>query len=346
MNARDARTDRSPTVLIPVGLAVALLLAAGWSLTVGNFPIPFGEQWSQLVLAVSGGPAPDDRARLVGTILWDIRAPRLLAAVLVGAVLSASGAAYQAIFVNPLVSPGLLGVLAGASFGAALGMLASQPWPVIQAFAFCGGLAAVGLALGLARLCRGDRLLLLILGGVISSALFTALLSAVKYLADPVEQLPGIAYWLMGGLARTDGAAMARTTPFFLLGLTGLLLFSRQLNLLSLGEEEAKSLGLAVGPVRLLLIALSTMACAATVSVAGLIGWVGLIIPHAGRVLVGPDNRLLMPTATLLGGLFLLLADDLSRLAFSVELPLGILTALAGIPFFPLVLRHSRKGWG
>jgi len=327
-------------------LAAALLLAAGWSLTVGNYPVSLGEQWGQIVRAVTGTPGSDDRARLVGMILWDIRAPRLAAAVLVGAVLSASGAAFQAVFVNPLVSPGLLGVLAGACFGAALGMLAGAPWPVVQAGAFLGGLAAVGLALGLARLCRGDRLLLLILGGVISSALFTALLAAVKYVADPIDQLPGITYWLMGGLSRADGPALARAAPVFGLGLAGLLLFSRQLNLLSLGEEEAKSLGLAVGPTRLLLIALSTVACAATVSIAGLIGWVGLIIPHAGRMLVGPDNRVLLPTSALLGGLYLLLVDDLSRLAFSVEIPLGILTALAGLPFFPLVLRNARRAWG
>jgi iron complex transport system permease protein len=332
---------------VPVALAGLLVLAAAGSLTMGNYPIPLADQW-RLGLGGLFGPAWPDQARdrLLATVLWDIRAPRILAAVLVGAALSASGAAYQSMFVNPLVSPGLLGVLAGASFGAALGMLTVKSWLLVQGYAFAGGLAAVGVALGLARLCQGDRLLVLILGGVISTALFTALLSATKYVADPLNELPAITYWLMGGLSRADGPTMARAAPLFGLGLAGLLAFARQLDLLSLGDEEAKSLGLAVEPVRLVLIALATILCAATVSIAGLIGWVGLIIPHAGRMLVGPGNRLLLPTAALLGGTYLLLVDDVSRLAFGVEIPLGILTALLGIPFFPLVLRHARRAWG
>lgn len=334
------------TRLTPVALAGLLVAAAAWSLTVGHYPIALADQWRLLARAVFGpaGPVggPD---RLLATVLWDIRAPRILAAVLVGAALATSGAAYQSMFVNPLVSPGLLGVLAGAAFGSALGMLLAKSWLVVQTYAFAGGILAVCLSLGLARLCRGDRLLVLILGGVVGTAFFTALLSAVKYVADPLDQLPAITYWLMGGLSRADGPAMSRAAPLFLLGLAGMLVCARQLDLLSLGDEEAKSLGLAVGPTRLCLIGLATVVCAATVSIAGLIGWVGLIVPHAGRMLVGPGNRVLLPTSALLGGLFLLLVDDVSRLAFGVEIPLGILTALLGIPFFPLVLRNARRGW-
>ncbi|WP_428561618.1 MAG: FecCD family ABC transporter permease [Solidesulfovibrio sp. DCME] len=332
---------------MPWALAALLLVAAVWSLTVGNYPISLADQWHCLLAAWDpSAPPATDRARLVGVVLGDIRAPRLAAAVLIGAALSASGAAYQSMFVNPLVSPGLLGVLAGASFGTALGMLAGLPWTLVQGCAFAGGIAAVGLALGLARVSRGDRLLLLVLGGVISTALFTALLAAVKYVADPTNQLPAITYWLMGGLSRADRGTVLQAAPLFVLGLAGLFLSSRQLDLLSLGDEQARSLGLSVGAVRLWLIVLSTVLSAATVSIAGLVGWVGLIIPHAGRLLVGPSNRRLLPTAALLGGLYLLLVDDISRLAFAVEIPLGILTALAGIPFFPLVLRHSRRTWG
>ena len=165
-------------------------------------------------------------------------------------------------------------------------------------------------------------------------------------MADPTNQLPVITYWLMGGLSRADKGTVLLAAPIFLAGMAGLFLFSRQLDLLSLGDEEAKSLGLAVGPVRLGCIALSTILCALTVSIAGLVGWVGLIIPHAGRMLVGPVNRALLPTTALLGAVYLLLVDDVSRLAFGVEIPLGILTALVGIPFFPLVLRNARKSWG
>jgi iron complex transport system permease protein len=330
--------------LVPVVLAGLLVVAVAWSLTMGNYPLTLADQW-RLGLGSLFKVLDQERDRLVATVLWDIRAPRILAAVLVGAALSASGAAYQSMFVNPLVSPGLLGVLAGASFGSALGMLAGWSWLWIQGAAFVGGVTAVAVALGLARLCRGDRLLVLILGGVVSTAFFTALLSAVKYVADPQEQLPAITYWLMGGLSRADGPSMARSAPLFVLGLFCLLAFARQLDLLSLGDEEAKSLGLAVGPVRLGLIALATVLCAATVSIAGLVGWVGLIIPHAARRLVGPGNRLLLPTCALLGGVYLLLVDDVSRLAFRVEIPLGILTAVIGIPFFPLVLRSARRSW-
>lgn len=331
---------------VPWLLAALLVLAVLWSLTVGNYPITLGDQWRCITGSADGADhAVAARMHRVDVVLRDIRLPRLTAAVLIGAALSTSGAAYQAMFVNPLVSPALLGVLAGAGFGAACGMLVGASWLAVQACAFAGGLLAVGLALFLAAICRGDRQLVLILSGVISTALFTALLSAAKYVADPKDQLPAITYWLMGGLSRADGPTMVRAAPVFLAGMAGLFACSRQLDLLSLGDEEAQGLGVSVGPIRLVLIGLTTVLCAATVSIAGLIGWVGLIIPHAGRMLVGPDNHRLLPTVGLLGGLFLLLVDDLARLSFSVEIPLGILTALIGIPFFPLVLRHARRAW-
>lgn len=329
---------------IPV-LATVLLVVAAWSLTVGNYPISLGDQWRWGVRWLSGQAPVDDGQRLVATILRDIRLPRLAAAMLIGAVLAASGTAFQAMFVNPLVSPGLLGVLAGSAFGAAVGMLAGVGWGMVQLFAFAGGVTAVGLAVAMAGRGSGDKLLLLILGGVISSALFTALLAAAKYVADPNDQLPAITYWLMGGLSRADTATMRLAGPFLGLGLAVLFGFAGRLDLLSLGDEEARSLGLATGPVRLWLIALSTVLCALTVSIAGLVGWVGLIIPHAGRMLVGPGHRRLLPVAALLGAAYLLAVDDISRLAFSVEIPLGILTALIGIPFFPLVLKNARRGW-
>ncbi|UJX43022.1 iron ABC transporter permease [Desulfovibrio sp. JY] len=329
---------------IPV-LAAVLVLAAVWSLTVGQYPITLGDQWRFCLRALSGQPSAAGEQHRIATVLCDIRFPRLLAAMLVGAVLAASGTAYQAMFVNPLVSPGLLGVLAGSAFGAAVGMLAGVNWTLVQVFAFTGGITAVGLAVAMAGSGKGDKLLLLILGGVISSALFTALLAAAKYVADPNDELPAITYWLMGGLSRADGTTMRLAGPAFCLGLVLLFRFAGRLDLLSLGDEEARSLGLSTGPVRLALIALSTVLCALTVSIAGLIGWVGLIIPHAGRMLVGPGHGRLLPVAALLGAVYLLAVDDISRLAFGVEIPLGILTALIGIPFFPLVLKNARKGW-
>ena len=329
---------------VPV-LAAALVVAAAWSLTVGNYPISLGDQWRFFLGLLAGRAPAAGEPRLVATVLCDIRFPRLLAAVLIGAVLAASGTAFQAMFVNPLVSPGLLGVLAGSAFGAAVGMLLGVGWTLVQVFAFAGGIVAVGLAVAMAGRGRGDKLLLLILGGVISSALFTALLAAAKYVADPNDQLPAITYWLMGGLSRADGATLRLAAPVFCLGLGVLFAFSGRLDLLSLGDEEARSLGLATGPARLALIAVATVLCALTVSIAGLVGWVGLIIPHAGRMLVGPRHGRLLPATALLGGLYLLVVDDIARLSFGVEIPLGILTALIGIPFFPLVLKNARRGW-
>ncbi|WP_027182918.1 FecCD family ABC transporter permease [Desulfovibrio inopinatus] len=331
---------------VPAILAFFLVTLAVISLTLGQYPISLSEQWFYLRQALTGtGSLSETQFRLIQTVLLEIRVPRLLAAVLVGAALSVSGAAFQAMFVNPLVSPGLLGVLAGSAFGAALGMLWASSWLTVQAYAFAGGILAVCLSLGFARCFRGDRLLLLVLGGVISASLFTALLSAVKYVADPTDQLPAITYWLMGGLSRVDRQTIAAASIPLLGGLVGLCLFGRHLDVLSLGDDEARGLGLEAGRVRLGLIMLATVLCALTVSIAGLVGWVGLLVPHASRALVGPDNRRLLPVTALLGGGYLLLVDDLARLALGVEIPLGILTALLGIPFFPVVLANARRGW-
>lgn len=348
MIASPLRTAGRAGWILPA-LAVLLAGIAMWSLTVGKYPIGLAEQGRYVLGAVTGAadlPAEAAaRQRLVGMILVDIRLPRLLAAVLIGAALSASGTAFQAMFVNPLVSPGLLGVLAGSAFGAALGMLLELPWVAVQGLAFAGGVLAVLLAVVMAGRGQGDRLLLLVLGGVISTALFTALLSGVKYVADPNNQLPAITYWLMGGLSLADKRSMLLAGPVFCLGLGVLFRFAGRLDILSCGDEEARSLGLAAGRARLWLIGLSTVLCALTVSIAGLVGWVGLIIPHAGRMLVGPSHSRLLPAAALLGGAYLLAVDDVSRLACGVEIPLGILTALIGIPFFPLVLKNARRGW-
>lgn len=317
------------------------------SLTLGKYPISWHELGLFLQQSWSGAPAMDPaRYELLRDILWEIRAPRLIAAVLIGAALAGSGAAFQSMFINPLVSPGLLGVLAGASCGAALGMLLERGWFVVQACGFAGGLLAVGVAVGVARVYRGDRLLMLILGGIVSGALFTALLSIVKYVADPYEQLPAIVYWLMGGLSMADGSTVGIAAWPIGLGVGGLILSAPYLNILSMGDEEARSLGVNASLVRFWLILLATVVSAMTVVIGGLIGWVGLIIPHIGRMLVGPDNRELLPVAVLLGAIYLVVVDDLARLLLAVEIPLGIVTSLVGIPFFVLVLKKTGKGWG
>lgn len=284
---------------------------------------------------------------LLSNIIFDIRMPRILAVVLVGAALSVSGGAFQAMFVNPLVSPGILGVLSGASFGAALGIMISNDWLGVQLFAFTFGFVAVLVALGVAKVYgrNGSQTILLVLGGVISSSLFSALLSVVKFLADPYNKLPTIVYWLMGSFSSVDMKMVLKVAlPLFLCTVV-LSLMGKYLNILSLGDDEAKALGVRVGVVRLSAILLATLLSALTVVAAGMIGWVGLIIPHIARFMVGADNRLLLPMCALLGGIFLIAVDTVCRTAMSVEIPIGIATSLIGIPIFIFALRNARKGF-
>lgn len=333
------------SILIPVLLMLLCGLAI-LSLGLGRYPLGLDDMVSFLSNGMFGSLSVDDRKlALIKNILVDIRLPRIVAAILIGASLSVSGVTFQSMFINPLVSPGLLGVLAGASFGAALGMILTQSWIVVQASAFCFGFLGVLTAIFIAGFYKGDRLLMLILGGIISGSLFTALLSVVKYLADPYDTLPAIVYWLMGGLSMVDGKTVGMVI-FPIMGSLGLLmLFSSQMNVLSMGDEEARSMGVNVRKIRFVLIFLATLISSLTVALGGVIGWVGLVIPHIARMLVGPDNRILLPTAALIGAIYLLVVDDISRIVFSVEIPLGILTALVGIPFFAAVLKKSGKGW-
>ncbi|MDD2391029.1 MAG: iron ABC transporter permease [Desulfobacterales bacterium] len=326
-------------------LFVVLCLTALISLSLGRYPVSVGDILRVMGLMVSDQPVTDEHQYLIlKNILIDIRLPRITAAILIGAALSVSGAVFQSMFMNPLVSPGLLGVLAGASFGASVGMIVARSWFVVQLGAFSFGLIAVLAALAISSISRRDQLLMLILGGIISGALFTSLLSVVKYMADPYEQLPAIIYWLMGGLSAIDSVTVLAVCGPVLIGILSLLLLSGYLNVLSMGDEEARSLGVNVRFLRLLFIFLATIISSLTVVMGGVIGWVGLLIPHIARMLVGPDNRILLPASALIGAAYLLIADDIARLLFSIEIPIGILTSLVGIPFFALVVRNARKG--
>ena len=283
---------------------------------------------------------------LIDNIILEIRLPRVLLAILIGATLSTSGAVFQAMFVNPLVSPGILGVLSGASFGAACGMLISEHWVVVQILAFVFGFISVGFAVLIGSMVTSSRsTVMLVLGGVISGSLFTSLLSIIKYVADPYSTLPAIVYWLMGSLS------MANLNEVFLvaipisISIAGMIFMSKYFDLMSLGDEEAKALGVNVKLIRIIAIVLATLASSLSVVMAGIIGWVGLIIPHIVRMAVGPSHRLLIPLSAIAGGTFLLLADAVSRLALSVEIPIGILTSLIGIPIFIIVLKNARAAW-
>lgn len=326
-------------------MAIVLIVVGFFSLGVGSYDIA-----PDMVLAILLGKVMHLNQMLpmdVEMVVMKVRLPRIIAAVLVGAALAASGAAYQGLFRNPMVSPGLLGVSAGASFGAALGILLSFSNLGIQVAAFVFGLLAVTItyliSTWLAK--QNDTLLVMILTGIIISTLFSSFVSLVKYVADPFSKLPAIAYWLMGSLASIRlGDVYAVFFPIAA-GLIVLTLIRWQLNVMSFGEEEAKALGIHTGRLRILVILCATLITSAAVSISGVITLVGLVVPHFARLLMGANYSTLMPASILMGGIYLLLVDDLARTLFAMEIPLGIITAIIGAPFFLYLLVNGRRGW-
>lgn len=320
-------------------LLTAILIGA---FTVGKFPVAPGDLLRSLAARFSGSASGLPQA--VETVIWNIRLPRIAAGILVGAVLAAAGAAYQGMFRNPLVSPDILGVSSGAGLGAALGIFLGLPLAAVQGMAFIGGLTAVGIVYHIAQLVRRhDPVLVLVLAGVALGALLGAGISLLKILADPYTQLPSITFWLLGGLNAVTSSDLAATAPVMLVGLVPLILLRWRVNLLSLADEEAAALGIDVGRLRLILVAAATLSTAAAVSLAGIVGWIGLVVPHIARLLVGPGFARLLPASLLLGAGFLVATDTLARTAVSIELPLGILTALAGAPFFLFLLARGGR---
>jgi iron complex transport system permease protein len=282
----------------------------------------------------------------IDTVLFEVRLPRVLAAVLVGAALAGAGAAYQTLFRNPLVSPDILGVSTGAGLGAVLGIFLSLPVFGIQIAAFAIGLVTVALVYAVASVVHGrDPILVLVLAGVVVGSLAGAAISLLKILADPYDQLPAIVFWLLGSFSALRKNEVWATLPMVLIGLLPLLLLRWRINVLSLGDEEAKALGVEAGRLRLAVIAAATLMTASVVAISGVIGWVGLVIPHIARMAVGPSFERLLPTAMLMGASYLLLVDTLARTMARIEVPIGILTAILGAPFFLWLLMRGREGW-
>jgi iron complex transport system permease protein len=279
------------------------------------------------------------------TIVLQIRLPRALLALLVGGGLSMSGVANQGMFRNPLVSPDILGVSAASGFGAALALLFSRSEFELELIAFGFGIIGVALTYLLARAHRAAPMLMLVLSGVIVAAFFNALLSGVKYVADPDSKLPAITYWLLGSLNGASLQSLKLAAGPIILGGLGLMLVRWRLNLLAVGEDDARALGVRTQWLTAALVGFTTLITAASVAVCGIVGWVGLVIPHVARNWVGPDHRVLMPVACSLGASYLLIIDDVARSASVSEIPLGILTALIGAPFFAYLLRKTRTVW-
>ena len=274
-------------------------------------------------------------------VVFNVRLPRILLALAVGMGLSVSGAAFQALFSNPLATPDTLGVATGASFGAVLALLFTRNILIVQISALVMGLLALAGTCVISRLNGKGSILMVVLGGMVVSSLFQALVSLVKYVADPEEDLPAITYWLMGSMSRATYQGLLVGVPLILLGTAILFLLRWRLNILALSEDESKALGIDVKRLRLLVMAAATLVTAACVSLCGQVGWVGLLIPHAARMLYGSDNRKVLPVSIGLGSAFLVAIDTASRAAAAAEIPVSILTAIIGAPFFILLLRKT-----
>ncbi|MBY0299775.1 MAG: iron ABC transporter permease [Methylobacterium sp.] len=349
MSGPEARAESRLGARIGAGAGTALalgllVLAVAVAFGVGRFPVGLGDVAQVLLAKLTGRPAAVPPA--VEAVVMQIRGPRILAAILIGAALSVAGAAFQGLFRNPLVSPDILGASSGAAFGAVLGIWLSLGVLAIEALAFAGGLAAVAAVyLVGATLARRDPVLVLVLAGVVIGSLLGAGVGLVKYLADPYNQLPAMTFWLLGSLSATHALDLAALALPVVLGTAVLLLLRWRLDALSLPEEEARALGLATGPLRLAIVAAATLVTAASVAAAGIVGWVGLVVPHLARFLVGPGFARLIPTAALLGAGYLLVIDTLARTIAPVEVPLGILTAVVGTPVFLWLLAGAERDW-
>lgn len=324
-------------------LLVVLLLIFIFSFGIGRYPVAPVDVVKIMTSHIL--PIEQTWTDYADTVVMNIRLPRILAAMLVGASLALAGVSFQGLFRNPLVSPDILGVSSGAGFGAALAILLSGSQWLIQISAFSFALLAVGVSYAISRMVKGNPTLSLILAGMAIASLFGALLAMMKYVADPIDQLPAITYWLMGSLASVGYKGLLYSTGPILIGIAILILMRWRFNVLAMGEEEAMALGVDTGKMRAIIIVCCTMITASSVCMSGTIGWVGLVIPHVSRTMVGPNHQRLLPISLLVGAIFLLVIDNVARVVASVEIPIGILTAIIGVPFFVYLLRKSDRGW-
>ena len=313
-------------------MASALLALFLLSFVVGRYGVPLG----QVVRILLSGMLPLEQTWTdnMAIAVLNVRLTRILLACLVGCGLSAAGTGYQTVFQNPMAAPDILGASSGACFGAALAIMTGQGAVMITVFAFLASLLSVALVYLVGNHTRGNRVVNLLLAGIMVGSLFSACTSYIKLVADPTNQLPQITYWLMGSLSGTRMGTVRFAAVCMAVGLVPLLLLRWRMNLLTLSPDEARAMGVHTDRLRLAVILSSTVLTAAAVSVSGMIGWVGLVIPHLSRRIVGSDCRRLMPMSCLFGAAFLLLVDNMARCLTATEIPIGILTAFVGAPFF------------
>lgn len=339
IHRREAAAARRRYAIVLLAMLAVLILATLLSFWIGYYPLSPGDVVRAFLARFGVDSQMDPNAV---TIFWNIRLPRILSAVFIGASLSVAGASYQSMFRNPLVSPDILGVSSGASLGAAIAILCGRPNYVVQLAAFIGGVSAVALSYAISRKSVHSQTLSLVLTGSMVMALCNAGVTMIKYVADPNDVLQQITFWLMGSLTKTDMESFLWSGVPMAVGLAVMHVLRWRLNVLTLDEEEARSLGVNVRRYRLIFIAASTLLSASAVCLGGLIGWVGLMVPHMARALVGADSGRLIPACAMLGGAYLLLMDDLARSILSLELPIGVVTSIMGAPFFIYLILRKR----
>lgn len=328
-------------IIIIATLAAITLAVSLISLGTGQYPIKLSDM-PRLLFGIGNSAGNSTQYAIMHELLFSLRLPRLLAGIIVGIALGMSGTTYQAMFRNPLISPEMLGVMGGALCGVTVGFMLDLHLLLIQFLAFCGGMLAIGITMAMAKAYKGDKLLILVLSGIITGAMFIVIFKMLEYVMDYDKVIPNIMPWLTGNLSLATNKDVMMTLPFFVIGIAAMILCAKALNALSLGEEAA-TLGINPGVLRIIAIISATMVASLTVSIAGIVAWVGLVVPHLGRLLTGHDNRMLLPVSALIGAPLLVLADDVSRSMCLRELPLGTTMSFIGIPVFLLLLFQARK---
>lgn len=341
VDGRRAAARREWAVLATL-LALLVALAI---LSIGLGRVSIAPDKVVAILLSTIVPVAQDWTNADELIVMNVRLPRICAAMLIGAALAAAGAGYQNLFRNPIVSPDILGVSAGAGFGASLAVMLNVGAFGIQASAFVAGLVAVTLCFAIGQAINRHSLIVLVLVGVVIAAFFQAMISVLKIVADPVDVLPVITFWLLGGLNKITPSDLPVSASMIAASLALLYAMRWQVNVMSVGEEEARNLGVNVGVTRVILVLTATLMTAAAVSISGIVGWVGLVVPHMARMLVGPSFDRMLPVAIVTGALFVLLVDNLARAASSMELPLGIVTSVIGAPLFIVLLLRTKVSW-
>lgn len=342
-SALDLQSQRARKAnLVIFALAVVMVLAAVASLMLGRYAISPQDTFGMLLSLVA--PVEPTWTAQQETLFFNVRLPRVLMALAVGCSLATAGAAFQGTFQNPLVSPDILGASQGAAFGAAVAILLGCGSFLVSGSAFVFAIVTVLLVLLVSTKAKGNRVLVVVLAGVMISSLFSSGVSFTKLIADPQDDLPAITYWLMGSLTGAQfNKQFVLAMIIMALGLAVLFALRWKINILTMGDDEASTMGIDARKIRYVVIVAATLATAASVSVSGMIGWVGLVIPHLARMVVGSDYRKLIPASMFMGASFLLIVDDIARLATTSEIPIGILTSFVGAPFFLYLITRKKK---